>query len=116
MKIAEVKLEFELPRQVENEQELQQIESLIKTVKIFLVIFAAGASVGSIFMSMLFIYLMGLINGLQVQGLSALFAVRIPANANAIMVMVMNLASFDIFKTEKIYEKIFRFSNTDSYS
>ena len=116
VKIAEVKLEFELPRQVENEQEVQQIESLNKNGKIFMVIFAAGASVGSIFMSMLFIYLMGLINGLQVQGLSALFAVRMPANANAMMVMVMNLATFDIFKTEKIYKKIFRFSNTDSYS
>ena len=79
-------------------------------------IFAAGASVGSLFMSILFIYLMGLINGLQVQGLSALFAVRMPTNANAIMVMVMNLASFDIFKTEKIYNKIFRFSDTKSYS
>ena len=109
-------LELDLPRQVENEQEAQFIGSTVKAVSISLKIFAAGASVGSIFMSMLFIYLMGLINGLQIQGLSSLFAVRMPANANAMMVMVMNLASFDIFKTEKIYKKIFRFSNTDSYS
>ena len=79
-------------------------------------IFAAGASVGSLFMSLLFIYLMGLINGLQVQGLSALFAVRMPTNAHDMMVMILNLASFDIFKTETIYKKIFSFSETESYS
>ena len=79
-------------------------------------IFAAGTSIGSFFMSLLLIYLMGLINGLQVQALSALFAVRMPTNANDIMVMFMNLASFDVFNTEKIYRKIFGFSDTESYS
>ena len=79
-------------------------------------IFAAGTSIGSFFMSFLLIYLMGLINGLQVQALSALFAVRMPTNANDIMVMFMNLASFDVFNTEKIYRKIFGFSDTESYS
>ena len=79
-------------------------------------IFAAGTSIGSFFMSFLLIYLMGLINGLQVQALSALFAVRMPTNANDIMVMFMNLASFDVFNTEKIYRKIFSFSDTESYS
>ena len=79
-------------------------------------IFAAGTSIGSFFMSFLLIYLMGLINGLQVQALSALFAVRMPTNANDIMVMFMNLASFDLFNTEKIYRKIFGFSDTESYS
>ena len=60
-------------------------------------IFSAGASVASLFMSFLFMFLMGLINGLQIQALSALFAVRMPFNANAMMVMIMNLVSFDIF-------------------
>ena len=88
---------------------MQQIESFNKNGKIFMVIFSAGASVGSFFMSILFMFLMGLINGLQIQALSALFAVRMPTNANAIMVMIMNLVSFDIFKTEKMYKKIFGF-------
>ena len=72
-------------------------------------IFSAGASVASLFMSLLFMFLMGLINGLQIQALSALFAIRMPANASAIMVMIMNLVSFDIFKTEKFYKRIFSF-------
>ena len=59
---------------------------------------------------------MGLINGLQVQALSALFAIRMPTNALEIMIMIMNLASFDVFNTEKIYMKIFRFKETDSYN
>ena len=59
---------------------------------------------------------MALINGLQVQALSALFAIRMPTNALEIMIMIMNLASFDVFNTEKIYMKIFRFKETDSYN
>ena len=97
MKISDVKFEFELPRQVRNEQEVKQIESFNKLVKNSLMIFSAGASVASLFMSFLFMFLMGLINGLQIQALSALFAVRMPFNANAMMVMIMNLVSFDIF-------------------
>ena len=107
--MGDVKLEFDLPRQVENEQEAQFIGSTVKAVSISLKIFAAGASIGSLFMSFLFIYLMGLINGLQVQALSALFAIRMPTNALEIMIMIMNLASFDVFNTEKIYMKIFHF-------
>ena len=114
--MGDVKLEFDLPRQVENEQEAQFIGSLVKAVSISLKIFAAGASIGSLFMSFLFIYLMALINGLQVQALSALFAIRMPTNALEIMIMIMNLASFDVFNTEKIYMKIFRFKETDSYN
>ena len=116
MKISDVKLEFELPRQVENELEAKQIESFSKDGKIFLAIFSAGASVGSFFMSFLLMFLFGLINGLQIQALSALFFVRMPSNAYDIMVMIMNLVSFDILKTEKMYKKIFSFSETESFS
>ena len=92
-------LEFDLSRQVENEQEAYANEHLIKRRTISLMIFAAGTSIGSLFMSIFIIYLMGLINRLQIQALSALFAVRMPTNTNDIMVMIMNLASFNLFKT-----------------
>ena len=97
MKISDVKLEFELPHQVKNEQEMKLIETLIKITKVTLLVIFASAFVGRYYMSVLFMLLMGLINGLQIQALSALFAVRMPFNANAMMVMIMKLVSFDIF-------------------
>lgn len=39
-----------------------------------------------------------------------------PSNAMSIMIMILRLAAFDLFKTEKAYEKIFHFTKTESFS
>jgi hypothetical protein len=79
-------------------------------------VFFSATSVGSVLMSGLFIYLMGMVNGMQIQALTCLFTIRLPANALSIMIMILNLAAFDMYNTEKLYNKIFDFENTDSYT
>jgi hypothetical protein len=48
-------------------------------------------------MSMLFYYLIGMVNGLQIMALTALFKIRMPANSMNIMIMILSLAAFDFF-------------------
>jgi hypothetical protein len=48
--------------------------------------------------------------------LTALFKIRMPANSMSLMIMILSLAAFDFFSTEKINAKIFSFSETDSYT
>lgn len=79
-------------------------------------VFFAATSVGSVLMSGLFIYLMGMVNGMQIQALTCLFRIRLPTNAMSIMIMILNLAAFDMFNTEIIYNKIFNFQETESYT
>ena len=81
-----------------------------------LTVFAGGISVLSVFLSLVFMELMGMINGLQIQALSCLFRVRLPINALMIMTMILKFAAFDMFQTENINEKIFKFTKTDSFS
>ena len=57
-----------------------------------------------------------MINGLQVMTLTALFKIRMPAKSMSLMIMILSLAAFDFFSTEKINAKIFSFSETDSYT
>ena len=60
-------------------------------------VFFGATSVTSLLLSSVFIYLMGTVNGMQVQALTCLFFIRLPSNAMSIMVTILNLAAFDMF-------------------
>ena len=62
-----------------------------------LTVFAAGISLLSVFLSLVFMELMGMINGLQIQALSCMFRVRLPLNAMMIMTVILKFAAFDMF-------------------
>jgi hypothetical protein len=51
---------------MESETEARSIASATKAAAAAFTVVFAGTSVGSIMMSILFVYLMGLINGLQI--------------------------------------------------
>ena len=75
------------------------------------------ASAGlSIFLSIIIYYLWSLVNGLQLTTLTPLFKVRLPSNVLKFMVKLIKIATFDILQTEKIYNGVFKFSETDSKS
>lgn len=56
---------FELPMQMKP-KEVETTNTIFKATKILLTIFFSATSVSSLFMSILFVYLMGLVNGLQI--------------------------------------------------
>ena len=101
---------------MESENLEKAISSASTKTSVLMKIFITGTSIGSLFMSVLFVYLVGMVNGLQILALTCLFHIRIPSNAMSIMTMILSLAAFDLFETEKIYEKIFNFTKTDSYT
>ena len=61
-------------------------------------------------------YLWGIVNGLQLIAMTCLFRIRLPTNVQVVFVEILQLAAFDLFKTETIYMKIFNFSETKSFS
>jgi hypothetical protein len=60
------KFVFLLPLQMESESEAQTLTTLATVVANGVKVLFASTSIGSIAMSALFVYLMGLINGLQI--------------------------------------------------
>ena len=70
----------------------------------------------TIFTSSILCYLWGIVNGLQIITMTVLFRIRLPANVQVVFIEILKLAAFDLFQTETIYMKIFKFSNTDSFS
>jgi hypothetical protein len=48
--------------------------------------------------------------------MTCLFRIRLPANVQVVFVEILKLAAFDMFKTETICMKMFRFSPTESFS
>jgi hypothetical protein len=83
--------------QMKSEAAAQLTETLQGTISNSMKVFFGATSVSSIFLSGLFIYLMGMVNGMQIQSLTCLFKVRLPTNAMTIMVTILNLAAFDMF-------------------
>ena len=86
-----------------REEHVKSTSSLINAVEQSMKVLFSASSVGSLFMSVLFTYLLGMINGMQIQALTCLFRIRLPSNAMAVMNMILKLASFDLFKTDIIY-------------
>ena len=87
---------FELPLQMGIEQ-AKTTNFFVKSIEISLKVFFAATSVGSLFMSIIFTQLLGMINGLQIQALTCLFRIRLPSNAMSVMITILNLAAFDMF-------------------
>ena len=75
-----------------DEEELNKIETFTNNLVITLKVFAGGISFLSVFLSMVFIYLLGIVNGLQIQALSCLFKVRLPINSMMIMTVLLKFA------------------------
>ena len=67
-------------------------------------------------MSTIISYLWGIVNGLQLIAMTCLFRIKLPTNVQVVFVEILKLAAFDLFQTETIYMKIFRFSQTESFS
>ena len=67
-------------------------------------------------MSTIISYLWGIVNGLQLIAMTSLFRIKLPTNVQVVFVEILKLAAFDLFQTETIYMKIFRFSKTESFS
>ena len=82
---------------MESESQANYISEASTTVSVSMKIFFAGTSIGSLFMSVLFVYLVGMVNGLQILAITCLFQIRMPSNAMSIMIMVLHLAAFDLF-------------------
>ena len=70
----------------------------------------------TIFTSAILGYLWGIVNGLQLITMTALFRIRLPANVQVVFVELLKLAAFDLLQTETIYMKIFKFTKTESFS
>jgi hypothetical protein len=80
-----------------------------------LVVFSSNI-VLTIFLSTILGYVWGIVNGLQLITMTVLFRIRLPANVQVVFVELLKLAAFDLLQTETIYMKIFKFSETDSFS
>ena len=53
---------------------------------------------------------------LQLCALMVLFNVKTPANTKSILVKMLELSNFDIYKTEQLYNHIFSFIETEPYN
>ena len=51
---------------MESEGQANFISVASTTVSVFMKVFFAGTTIGSLFMSVLFVYLVGMVNGLQI--------------------------------------------------
>lgn len=80
-----------------REEDAKLTSSITNTVEKSMIVFFPTLTVESLFMSVLFTYLLGMINGMQIQALTCLFSIRLPSNAMAVMIMILKLASFDFF-------------------
>ena len=85
-------------------------------VKFSLSAFFSGNLALTIFTSIVIFYLWGMINGLQLIAMTCLFRIRLPANVSSIMNEILKLANFDLLRTGWIIDKVFRFSETPSFS
>ena len=74
-----------------------------------------SSTIISIFLSIVFYLLIGMVNGLQMISLTALFRIRMPPNVLGIIIKILKLANFDFWQTENIYTAIFNFSDTESF-
>ena len=70
----------------------------------------------TLFTSTILCYLWGIVNGLQLITMTCLFRIRLPTNVQVVFVELLKLAAFDLFQTETIYMKIFKFTKTESFS
>jgi len=79
-------------------------------------VFVSSNLLLTIFSSILIAYLWGMINGLQIIAMTCLFKVRLPNNVLVVNVEILKIAAFDLFHTSDLYQKIFQFTDTPSYS
>mmetsp|Transcript_33742 Transcript_33742/g.44510 ORF Transcript_33742/g.44510 Transcript_33742/m.44510 type:complete len:230 (+) Transcript_33742:313-1002(+) len=75
---------------------------------------------GNLVISLLFAgalqYLWGMVNSLQVMVMAILFGVYLPENLQVILIAVTKACSFDFYKTEDLYDYLFQFKETPSFS
>ena len=61
-------------------------------------------------------YMWGLVNTLQIIVLTVLFDLKTPLNVRSVLIKILKLCNFDLFQTEKLYELIFDFTETQPFN
>lgn len=56
-----------------------------------------------------------MINGMQIISLTCLFYIRLPVNVYALNMQLLNIASFDVYQTDKFIDQ-FHFTETEAFS
>jgi hypothetical protein len=105
-----------LPKQLASKAEAQAVAALASVVNSSLSVFFSSNMALTIFTSVIIFYLWGMINGLQLIAMTCLFRIRLPANVMSVMIEILKLANFDLLRTGWLIDKIFKFSDTPSFS
>ena len=74
------------------------------------------ATISSFIFSSSFESMLALVVVLQLCTLTVLFNLKTPSNVKSILVKMLKLSNFDLYKTETIYTQVFGFLNTEAFN